>query len=57
MHKRVMDITGKDPVPYGIAANRMNVENLIAHAKAQGILSGNERIEDLFAKETLDLVG
>jgi hypothetical protein len=44
-------------VPYGIAANRMNVENLIAHAKAQGILSGNERIEDLFAKETLGLVG
>ncbi len=57
MHKRVLDITGKDPVPYGIAANRMNVENLIAHAKSQGILSGNEKIEDLFAKETLDLVG
>jgi 4,5-dihydroxyphthalate decarboxylase len=57
MHKRVMDITGADPVPYGIAPNRKNVENLIAHAKAQGILSGNERIEDLFAKETLDLVG
>jgi len=57
MHKRVMDITGKDPMPYGIEANRMNVENLIAHAKAQGILSGSERIEDLFAKETLNLVG
>ena len=57
MHKRVMEITGKDPVPFGIAANRMNVENLIAHAKSQGILSGNEKIEDLFAKETLGLVG
>lgn len=57
MHKRVMDITGGDPMPYGIAANRMNVENLIAHAKTQSILSGSERIEDLFAKETLDLAG
>lgn len=57
MHKRVMDMTGGDPVPYGIAANRKNVEALIQHAKTQGILSGNERIEDLFAKETLDLVG
>ncbi len=57
MHKRVMEITGGDPMPYGIEPNRKNVENLIAHAKTQGILSGNERIEDLFAKETLDLIG
>lgn len=55
MHQRVMEITGGDPMPYGIAPNLKNIENLIAHAKTQGILSGNERIEDLFAKETLEL--
>jgi hypothetical protein len=33
------------------------VENLIGHAKKQGILSGSERIEDLFVKETLGLIG
>jgi len=57
MHKRVMDITGADPVPYGIEANRKNVEALIAHAKTQKILSGSERIEDLFVGETLNLAG
>lgn len=57
MHKRVMDIAGADPMPYGIAPNRMNIENLIEHAKRQKILSGNERIEDLFVPETLDLTG
>lgn len=57
MHQRVMAISGGDPMPYGIAPNLRNIENLIAHAKTQGILSGNERIEDLFAKETLELTG
>jgi len=57
MHKRVMDITGGDPMPYGIEPNRAVIENLISHAKKQGILGGSERIEDLFAKETLGLIG
>ena len=57
MHKRVMEITGGDPMPYGIEPNRAVVENLIGHAKRQGILAGSERIEDLFVKETLGLVG
>jgi 4,5-dihydroxyphthalate decarboxylase len=57
MHKRVMDITGGDPMPYGIEPNRAVIENLISHAKKQGILGGSERIEDLFAKETLGLTG
>jgi len=57
MHKRVMEITGGDPMPYGIEPNCAVVENLIGHAKRQGILSGSERIEDLFVKETLGLVG
>ena len=57
VHLRVMEITGGDPLPYGIEPNRKVIENLIGHAKTQGILSGSERIEDLFAKSTLDLVG
>lgn len=57
MHKRVMDTTGGDPMPYGIEPNRAVIENLISHAKKQGILGGSERIEDLFAKETLGLIG
>lgn len=57
MHQRVMEITGGDPMPYGLAANKMNIENLIEHAKRQKILAGNEKIEDLFVAETLDLTG
>lgn len=57
MHKRVMDITGGDPMPYGLKSNEKNIIDLIAHAKTQKILSGNEKLEDLFAKETLKLEG
>ena len=44
-------------MPYGLKSNEKNIMDLIAHAKTQKILSGNERLEDLFAKETLDLAG
>ena len=57
VHLRVMEITGQDPLPYGVEPNRKVIENLIGHASAQGILSGKEKIEDLFAKSTLGLVG
>ncbi len=57
MHQRVMDITGGDPMPYGLPANEKNIMDLIQHAKVQKILSGNEKLEDLFAKETLGLSG
>lgn len=56
LHKQVMQVLD-DPMPYGIEANRPVIENLIGHAKTQKILSGNERIEDLFVKETLNLAG
>ena len=57
VHLRVMEITGQDPLPYGVEPNRKVIENLIGHASAQGILTGKEKIEDLFAKSTLGLVG
>lgn len=52
MHQRVMEITGRDPLPYGIAPNRPMLEELMAHATAQKIIDRAMRIEDLFAPAT-----
>ena len=59
MHRRVMEITGGDPLPYGIAPNRGPLEELISSAMEQGILSRAPApaIENLFARNTRDLVG
>jgi 4,5-dihydroxyphthalate decarboxylase len=57
MHRRVMEITGGDPLPYGIAPNRGPLEELISSAVEQGILSRAPAIEELFARNTRDLVG
>jgi 4,5-dihydroxyphthalate decarboxylase len=56
MHERVMAITGQ-PLPYGVEPNRKTLETLIGHAMSQGIITKPVRVEDLFAKETLGLVG
>lgn len=52
MHQRVMEITGRDPLPYGIEPNRPMLEELMAHATAQKIIARPMRIEDLFAPAT-----
>lgn len=52
----VMAITG-DPLPYGIAPNRRELEAIIQYSVEQGILGAPLRIEDVFAKGTLDLAG
>jgi 4,5-dihydroxyphthalate decarboxylase len=57
VHRRVMEITGRDPLPYGIEPNRRTLEELISSAVEQGILSRAPAIEDLFAPATHDLVG
>jgi 4,5-dihydroxyphthalate decarboxylase len=57
MHKRVMEITGADPLPYGIGPNRAMLSQLIEHAVSQHILPGPVPLEALFAPGTLDLVG
>jgi len=56
-HKRVMEITGKDPLPYGIGPNRAMLSQLIGHAVSQRILPRPVPVEALFAPGTLDLVG
>jgi 4,5-dihydroxyphthalate decarboxylase len=55
MYQRVKQITGTDPLPYGIAPNRPMIDKLIDHAMRQGILTRRPAVEDLFAPYTLDL--
>jgi 4,5-dihydroxyphthalate decarboxylase len=55
MHRRVMDITGKDPLPYGIAPNRAMLEEAIASAHEQGIIAQPVAIESLFPSNTHSL--
>lgn len=49
MHKRVLEITGADPLPYGIEPNRKMIEELIDHAVSQKILARRPEVESLFA--------
>jgi 4,5-dihydroxyphthalate decarboxylase len=57
MYQRVMEITGDDPLPYGIAPNRPMIEQLIGHAVRQRILDRPPAVEDLFPESTHDLTG
>jgi len=56
-YKRVMEITGSDPLPYGVEPNRPMIEAVMQYAREQGILSRAFAMEELFAPGTLDLVG
>jgi len=49
LHRRVHEITGADPLPYGLEANRAVVEELIDHAVAQKILKRRPAVDELFA--------
>jgi 4,5-dihydroxyphthalate decarboxylase len=55
MHERVLEITGADPLPYGVEPNRANIEELIDHAVSQGILDRRPAVDGLFAEGTLEL--
>jgi 4,5-dihydroxyphthalate decarboxylase len=57
MHKRVMEITGKDPLPYGVGPNRAMLSQLMGHTVSQHILPRPVPLETLFAAGTLDLAG
>jgi 4,5-dihydroxyphthalate decarboxylase len=57
MYRRVMDMTGSDPLPYGVEPNRDVLEELIGHALRQRILPRRPGLEELFAAETLDRTG
>ena len=55
-YRRVMEITGADPLPYGLAPNRKMVEMVMRYAVEQGIISHPATLEELFARGTHDLV-
>ena len=56
VYRRVMQITGTDPLPYGIAPNRRMLEQAVQSALAQGIITQPVEIDALFAPATQGLV-
>jgi 4,5-dihydroxyphthalate decarboxylase len=54
-YARVLELTGSDPLPYGIEPNRAALEELIEHALRQKILTRRPPLESLFAEPTLEL--
>jgi 4,5-dihydroxyphthalate decarboxylase len=50
MYARVLELTGRDPLPYGVEPNRAVLEELIEHALAQKILRRPPDIDSLFAR-------
>jgi 4,5-dihydroxyphthalate decarboxylase len=57
LHRRVLEITGSDPLPYGIAPNRQALQELIQYAFEQRILPRRLAVEELFPPNTHDLLG
>jgi hypothetical protein len=49
LHARVREITGSDPLPYGVEPNREMIDELIEHALRQKILTRRPNVEELFA--------
>ena len=56
MHRRVMQITAADPLPYGIEPNRDMFQAALAAAQAQGIIDRVPALEALFPPNTHRLV-
>lgn len=54
-YQRVMEITGADPLPYGIAPNQKMIETVIRYADEQNIISRPFTVDELFASGTHDL--
>jgi len=52
VHRRVMEITGRDPLPYGIGPNRKILEEVIQSALEQGIITRPVTPEELFPRST-----
>ncbi len=56
MHRQVMQITGADPLPYGLAPNRAMLDVALGSAVEQGILARRPALEELFPENTHHLV-
>ena len=57
VHRRVMEITGRDPLPYGIEPNRAMLQEVIDSALQQKVLTKPVTIEQLFPASTHALAG
>jgi 4,5-dihydroxyphthalate decarboxylase len=57
LHRRVMEIAGDDPLPYGIEPNRRMLEELVQYALEQKIIEKFVTLEELFPETTHALVG
>jgi hypothetical protein len=55
MYQRVAQVTGADPMPYGIAPNRAMIDLLVRYAVDQQILERPVAAEEIFAAGTHDL--
>jgi 4,5-dihydroxyphthalate decarboxylase len=56
LHRQVMEITGRDPLPYGIAPNRQALEEIIQYAVEQQIIAQPVTVEELFPSNTHGLL-
>jgi len=56
-YRRVLETTGRDPLPYGLEPNRAVLEELLRSAVDQHILARPVRLEDVFAAGSRELVG
>ncbi|KQZ11725.1 ABC transporter substrate-binding protein [Microbacterium sp. MEC084] len=53
----VMELTGSDPLPYGVEGSRVTLEKLIDNAMTQGILTERPAFESIFVPSTLGMRG
>lgn len=56
-YRQVLEVTGADPLPYGVAPNLEMIERLIQYAASQRILDRAPTVESLFAEGTHELTG
>jgi hypothetical protein len=56
LYRQVLDLTGADPLPYGIDPNRDVLERLVRTGVDQKILSRPVKLENVFAAGTHRLV-
>lgn len=56
-YRKVMELTGKDPLPYGIGPNLQVLEGFMEDAVLQGIVDRPVGLRELFHPETRELVG
>lgn len=56
MYASVIDMTGEDPLPYGIEPNRNMLETLARYAREQGIVPRFNGWDELFAPQTVGLM-